>query len=73
MRCGTEGALRIDPEISPPVLILGYSESEYIERSTDLQEKEEHDKQQSTRIFLTSEVVRWLKASNAVASYYGGG
>ena len=37
LRRGSEGALRIVPEINPPVSILGDSESGSRVRSTDLQ------------------------------------
>ena len=38
-RCGPEGTLRIDPEITLPVSILGDSESGSKKKSTDLQEE----------------------------------
>ena len=63
-----DGALRVDPEITPPVLILGDSDSGSRERSMALQEEEEKNSQKSTSVVMKSEVEGQLPSRNVVTS-----
>ena len=55
-RRGSEGALRIDPEITLPVSILGDSESGSRDRSTAIQVEAKKNIQQSMSVIMTSEL-----------------